>query len=205
MKNYLKTTYIFFGYLLCTAVVVAQDNDDVRQCATIKDDLARLACYDQTMTDVPLPKNESVQPPVAAEAKAGPMEAPPPTVLDVPSKATGSSQAAISADESRNQPAAISESNSPVTSDTAKSSPAGEIHQVTTESDEVVAIVTDVTRRARGQHVVTLDNGQIWTEDFASRYFPVAAGDTVTLKRRSISGYRLITQSGRGYSVERIK
>lgn len=205
MKLYLKIAYIFFACLLGTTGVAAQTKEDVRHCAAIKDDLARLACYDRTMSDLPLPKSEPVQQPVAAEAQSGAQEAAPPPVQNVQPVVSENPDSIVSSDESQTPLSAIHDADTTQPLEKSKLLPASEIDEVTTESDQIVAVVTRVTRRARGQHVVTLDNGQIWTEDFASGYFPVAVGDTVTLKKRSISGYRLVTQSGKGYSVERIR
>ena len=70
---------------------------------------------------------------------------------------------------------------------------------------QITAIVTEVTRRPHGEHVVVLDNGQIWKEEFSSTYFPVEVGDSVTIKKRMLSGYSLVTPSGKGYSIERVR
>ncbi len=59
-------------------------------------------------------------------------------------------------------------------------------------------------KRPYGQYAVTLDNGEVWSEQFASHYFPVEVGDTVTIKKRWPSGYRLVTESGKGYNVTRL-
>ncbi|MEM7500501.1 MAG: hypothetical protein AAF417_00600 [Pseudomonadota bacterium] len=72
-------------------------------------------------------------------------------------------------------------------------------------STELRGTVDKVSKRARGQHVVHLENGQIWQENFASRYFPVDPGDRVTIKKRRFGGYRLTTESGKGFRVERVQ
>jgi hypothetical protein len=47
-----------------------------------------------------------------------------------------------------------------------------------------------------------LDNGEVWSEQFASRAFLVDVGDKVTMKRGMLSkGYRLVAPGGRGYQV----
>jgi hypothetical protein len=71
--------------------------------------------------------------------------------------------------------------------------------------DDFTAIVTGVSERTLGQHVVLLDNGQVWQEEFASNYFAVEVGDTVTIKKRFFGGYRLIAESGKGYNVEMVR
>jgi len=71
--------------------------------------------------------------------------------------------------------------------------------------DPIIATVTRVSKKSRGEHVVELDNGSTWEQQFASSYFPVAVGDKVEVEKRRFSGYRLISESGKGYGVQRVK
>ena len=73
------------------------------------------------------------------------------------------------------------------------------------EPEQITAIVTDIKRQPHGEHVVALDNGQVWAEEHASRYFPVEIGDTVVIKKRWLKGYRLVAESGKGFAVERLR
>jgi len=57
----------------------------------------------------------------------------------------------------------------------------------------------------RGEHVVTLDNGQVWTEKEAESYFRVKVGDTVTIKRISMGGFRMVGRGNRASAVRRLK
>ncbi|MCH8073757.1 MAG: hypothetical protein IIA09_17635 [Proteobacteria bacterium] len=50
-----------------------------------------------------------------------------------------------------------------------------------------------------------LDNGQVWSEQTKSSYFPVKTGETATIKKRKYGGYRLVTESGKAYDVERLR
>jgi hypothetical protein len=72
--------------------------------------------------------------------------------------------------------------------------------------NEYTAVVTSMRTRPHGQVVVTLDNGEEWSEQYASHGFLVRVGDTVTLKKsRFSSAYRLINENGKGYSVTRLQ
>ncbi len=71
--------------------------------------------------------------------------------------------------------------------------------------DPISPTVTRVDRRPHGEHVVYLDNGQVWSEQTKSSYFPVKTGETVTIKKRKYGGYRLVTESGKAYDVERLR
>ena len=56
-----------------------------------------------------------------------------------------------------------------------------------------------------GDTVFELENGQVWQENFASRYMPLEPGDEVTIRKRRFGGYRLVTPSGKGYRVKRVR
>lgn len=73
------------------------------------------------------------------------------------------------------------------------------------EPEQITAVITDIKRQPRGEHIVALDNGQIWQEEIASRYFPVEVGDTVIIKKRMLRGYRLVAESGKGFAVKRLR
>ena len=56
--------------------------------------------------------------------------------------------------------------------------------------------------RPYGQMVVTLDNGEVWSELSASRSFLVEVGDTITMKSGRFSrSYRLVAPGGRGHKM----
>jgi hypothetical protein len=63
------------------------------------------------------------------------------------------------------------------------------------ELTEISATVTEVHKRPGGEHVVTLDNGQVWTEKRVEHGFRVKEGDTLVIKKGRMGGYRMI----RGY------
>lgn len=73
------------------------------------------------------------------------------------------------------------------------------------ELKEIKAVAVEVTKRTRGEHVVTLDNGQVWTEKEAESYFRVKVGDTVTIKRISMGGFRMVGRGNRASAVRRLK
>lgn len=178
--------------LVCPGIVAtanADSRDDFSGCAAIVDDTQRLACFDRVMKG-----------PAAGEASAEPEERSSPAPVNggkpeaAPGEATHSPSSSPS--DAPAQPAARRVTVEPVHADD-RGQPG--------TADEQTAIVTAVSERAHGRHVVTLDNGQVWEEEFASRYFPVEPGDTVTIEKRWLSGYRLVAPSGRGFGVERIR
>jgi hypothetical protein len=73
------------------------------------------------------------------------------------------------------------------------------------ELREISAVAVEVSKRLRGELVVTLDNGQVWTEKDAEAGFKVIAGDTVVIKKGRMGGYRMVGRGNRASAMERIK
>ena len=70
--------------------------------------------------------------------------------------------------------------------------------------DSLTAKVTNVSTRAHGERVVTLDNGQVWVELRAEAYFPVKAGDAITIQSGSLNSNRM-QLNGRSTQVRRLQ
>ena len=66
------------------------------------------------------------------------------------------------------------------------------------------ATVTAIDKRPRGEIVVTLDNGQVWAQKSAERYFPIAVGDTVEILAGALGSFRLIA-GNRATAVTRVQ
>lgn len=66
------------------------------------------------------------------------------------------------------------------------------------------ATVTAIDKRPRGELVVTLDNGQVWAQKSADRYFPLEVGDPVEILAGSLGSFRLIAGS-RATAVTRVQ
>ena len=73
------------------------------------------------------------------------------------------------------------------------------------DPDEISATVTKVGVQAHGEHVVYLDNGHVWQENFKNRHFPVEPGSVVTIKKRRFGGYNLYNDTGSVFRVKRIR
>jgi hypothetical protein len=66
------------------------------------------------------------------------------------------------------------------------------------------ATVTAIEKRPRGELVVTLDNGQVWAQKNADRYFPLEVGDPVAILAGALGSFRLIAGS-RATPVTRVQ
>ena len=73
------------------------------------------------------------------------------------------------------------------------------------ELSDLTATVTEVGAKPYGQLVVTLDNGQVWTEIAAGSKLKVKTGDVVKIERGALGSYLLIAPSGRSSKVSRVR
>ena len=209
---------------ICSMAIAEDMPEGLMSCAAESNDQRRLACYDREMARL-LPAADAAERSAnvaAAEAQ--------PHVNSLPASAaagqsTESVQQGAAAGSADLAPPPASSSN-PVTASTA-TAPAAEpqlgkvaisgqeprlVHEPEPtnvspepkEPDQLSALVTKVARQPHGEHVVYLDNGQVWAEQSKSSYFPVDIGDTITIKKRRFKGFRLVTESGKGYNVKRL-
>ena len=73
-----------------------------------------------------------------------------------------------------------------------------------TPPERLTAKIAAIEKRARGELVVTLDNGQVWAQKEAGAYFPLAVGDPVTILAGTLGSHRLIVGS-RATAVTRVR
>jgi hypothetical protein len=176
LLSLLPACLLALSALSCATLAAAQDND-LDRCAELESDAARLACFDTVI------KERRAEPPPSAE----PAAAPAPDVPDTPDTAAA--------------PQAAAEPG-PVTETAAPEKPA----RANEPKREYTAVVTAMRTRPYGEAVVTLDNGETWSEQYASHGFLVEVGDTVTMKKgRFSSAYRLVAPGGRAYTMVRIQ
>jgi len=174
------------GLLLLAAVMLKSPTaraDEPQRCAALHDDRARLACYDSIFgrpaatatVDAP-----AVAGPAAAEAATGTVAgAPAAAAATIPEADFGLTEAARRArvpEESREQ---IPES--------------------------ISGTVAKVFRQPAGELVVTLENGQVWTQVQVDARARVAVGDTVTIKKAALGSHLLVTANRYATRVRRVK
>ena len=68
----------------------------------------------------------------------------------------------------------------------------------------ISATVTAIEKRARGELVVTLDNGQVWAQKEVGAYFPLEVGDPVAILAGTLGSFRLIA-GNRATAVTRVQ
>jgi len=68
----------------------------------------------------------------------------------------------------------------------------------------LTAKVAGIEKRARGELVFTLDNGQVWAQKEAGAYLPINVGDAVTILAGTLGSHSLIVGS-RATAVTRVR
>ena len=73
------------------------------------------------------------------------------------------------------------------------------------ELEQLQAQVTKVSTKPHGELVVTLENGQVWTEIQTNSGARVKAGDQVTIKPGALGSFLLVAPNGRSTKVTRVR
>lgn len=71
--------------------------------------------------------------------------------------------------------------------------------------EAISAVVNEVKKRSNGTLVLVLANGQTWYQRTRDRGLRVKPGDTVTIKRGALGGYRLTARGNKAFKVTRLK
>jgi len=73
----------------------------------------------------------------------------------------------------------------------------------TGRTESIAAQLVKVTRRARGEYVFELDNGQVWVQS-SPKWFKAEPGDPVTISKFRMGGYSLRNKGGASTRVRRL-
>jgi len=162
----------------------AQQDTGLERCTKLLSDSERLACFDEILKE----QQEPGEAPASVEAPRSSVPAPEVVAVESTSEARAMTQSETSAQEAP-------------PSERLDESPTGKRDR----PKEYTATVVAIRERPHGQKAVTLDDGEIWSEQYASRAFLVNVGDTVTMKKGVLSSsYRLIAPGGRAYKMTRL-
>ncbi len=182
--------------VLCVTMVgavtayAAKDGSDLPdallKCVSMQDDSERLACFDKGVGDLDV--------------------APEPVQDDrVESGATAATQTIIEPVAVVPVAATQPRAEVPASSDTVESFGLSSWKDKEGEIREVSSTVANVSKRAYGQLVVTLDNGQVWTEKDPVQGFRVREGDTLTIRKGTFGGFRMINSGNRSSPAIRME
>lgn len=168
----------------------------IKQCAALSGASARLACYDalarSQAADEAAPRAANaapatVGPSVAASGAAGSgapgSGAPAAAAAASPAPAT-SAAAAPSAPPAPN-PADFGIHNGPL-----------EVKRGPVRQQQMIAVVSGVSNRPRGELIVSLDNGQVWLQNEPT-FYPLKPGDHVEIDVGALGSYVMWCPSSR--------
>lgn len=166
----------------------------VQKCATISDDKARLACYDEMAPHV---RDTLAHPP-------SPEEAPRPLTEEEQKSWFGFDLSGLfgSSPARQTTPQQFGNDQLPASKET--------VAAEQTEVNSITAGVTDYAYTPFGKFIVFLDNGQVWRQidgDTDHAYFNDATkGTKVTIERGAIGSYNLvINDHSTIFKVKRVK
>lgn len=148
-------------------------------CTALKDDSERLECFDN---------EASGRQPTEASIPAAPPD-----------------ETAIPAAPPDESAAALSESSIDDFGMNAKLASQSGGNREPTELSEISATVTDVYQRPYGEYVVTLDNGQVWTEKTHKFGLTIREGDTLIIRKGSFGGYKMVGGGNRSSASVRVR
>lgn len=190
--------------LLSAAVLTSQvaRADEPQRCAEIADDRARLACYDSLFgkPGAPAPVSApAAAEPVSASAAAG-TDAATPTVAGTAKSASATVVAAGSVPAGG---ATNPEADFGLTEAAKRAREPEESREKLPES--ISGTVAKIGRQPAGELIVTLDNGQVWTQVQVDARARIAVGDTVTIKKAALGSHLLVTASRYATRVRRVK
>jgi hypothetical protein len=161
--------------------------EQVQQCRAIADAAQRVACYDAVFGPPVVPTESGGQP--SAVSKAMPAT---PTPVPAAAPVTAAAAAAVAV---------------PAASQSSSVADFGVSEQVKRRDavESIDARVTGVRTNNAGMTVVTLDNGQVWTQSDPNDGLRVRVGDEVKIRRAALGSYKLTVPDRGGLRVTRTK
>lgn len=212
--NRMKSPWVCVVFALggwATGMAFAQSGADaLSACTSLKNEKARLKCYDEQMA-------KHGRAAAASEVTAAP-SAPEPVPAASAASAAPTAPASAAARAPATPAAAAAPAATPHADSGSALSPedefglAGEAlrkkrqkQNAALPPDEISARVKAVSRRAWGEHLIELENGQFWVETRHMGREPPATGETVRIRRGVLGAYYLEREHGAPLKVKRLE
>lgn len=181
--------------VLASAVIVPQVfaqtlPPSVIACADETDVLKRLSCYDREVARYRTRPAASATAPSAPSGTTAPVAA---------STAPGAQVASAGTSSPAEQQAEFG-MNAELKRKEQGSSAAEPV-----KLDKLTARIASLSYKARGESILTLDDGQVWEEAENESHVPYRVGDEVTIKRGVLGAFYLSTSVVRGIRVKRVR
>lgn len=182
---------------------------EILACADEKEVIQRLSCYDREVAAARAQAETPVAPPIIAETPAPaakPVPAAPAMPMNdvaVPAPVEAAPVAAAVAEMAVATVAPAPTDNKPVAPAPQSMSKEDEFGY-DRPMEEITAAVVAIRERPYGELVISLDNGQVWEQKHVDRRFKLDIGETVTVRKGPVAGYRLSGDGNRSIQVQRI-
>lgn len=163
--------------LLTSPGAQAGTTDALQTCAALRDDVARLECFDRVA-------RQALTPVDAEPATEGP-----PAPQAAPTEASAETRIETGDDDQAGIERFGKDGSAAATRRAAEDVP-----------DEISATITRIEEAPRGQRTVYLDNGQVWRESSRNRKLALAVGDPVRIKSGLFGAYKLLGPDGKRYT-----
>jgi len=197
---------------LATGMAFAQSGADaLGACTSLKNEKARLKCYDEQMAKQgrAAAASEAASAPSAPEPEPAPVSASAAPAKPAPAAARAPATPAAAPASAATSAAADSGS---ALSPEDEFGLAGEAlrkkrqkQNAALPPEEISARVKAVSRRAWGEHLIELENGQFWVETRHMGREPPATGETVKIRRGMLGAYYLEREHGAPLKVKRLE
>jgi len=172
----------------------AWGQDSLASCAQVQDDTRRLACYDVLAGR----SAGGAAPSVAAAPAAAPTD----SAASAAVATTGA--AAVAAVPAAAVPAAGPAAALDPVADFGLSAQALKERAPDDWVESITATVNSVTLNASNRFVITLHNGQVWTQNETDSWPVLKPGDTVTIKRAAMGSFMLTGPRAVSWRVRRV-
>jgi hypothetical protein len=155
-------------------------------CAGESDVMLRLSCYDREVAEF---RNRPVSAPASA-APAAPM-----VVATAPATKIAATPAVRAADPAPE----------PVAAAPVRAKNSIDNFGFDAPMDEMTSNVARIRERPYGELIIYLENGQIWEQKHRDSRFRLKSGESVTITKGAVGGYRLSGNSNNSIQVQRLK
>jgi hypothetical protein len=215
----MRLGYFLLIWTASVATVFAQTaSDPLDACAGLKEDSARLACFDRQMalkhaTPAAAPQAGAAQPQAGGAQPSGTPPPSPRAPAVAPSAQPGSAPSAQPAPAPSAQPgSALSVQPAPAPSpQPSVSEPSGQSANIETmpntrtRPQPITATIAQFVALPNGDIAFRLDNGQLWLQTDERSYLNARVKDHITITRSALGAFFLTTSGGLHIRVKRIQ
>ena len=177
-------TVVTLSFALLAQTATVAGAAESHPCSRVQEDAARLACYDHAFG-----VGGAATPTTAAPSGA------PAATTAVPATVGTSTVAAVDSELKKREAFGLSEA----------ARAARTPDKVDAPLDRIEGKVASLGRRATGELLVTLEDGQVWTQIESDSKATFRVGDTVTIRKASLGSYLMVSSTRVATRVRRVK